>query len=68
MEEMRLHSRDLPKKVMTVVFTKTDLVDQDALKELRKIAFPKKLKIHFVSAVTGSGIEDLLKRFWESLK
>ncbi len=68
MEEMRLHSRDLPSKVKTVVFTKTDLVDHDALKALGKIAFPKKLKVLFVSAVTGNGIEELIKRFWESLK
>lgn len=68
MEEMRLHSKELPKKVKIVVFTKTDLVDQDTLKVLRKIAFPKKLKMLFVSAVTGNGIEELLKKFRDALK
>ena len=68
MEEMRLHSKVLPKKVKIVVFTKTDLVDQDTLKALRKIALPKKLKILFVSAVTGNGIEELLKKFRDALK
>lgn len=68
MEEMRLHSADLPKKVKMVVFTKTDLVDPAALKELAKITLPKKLKRHYISAVTGDGIEELLRLFWGALK
>ncbi|HQT91594.1 MAG TPA: GTPase ObgE, partial [Candidatus Kryptobacter bacterium] len=40
MEEMRLHSPELPKKVKMVVFTKTDLVDQAGLKSLSKIKLP----------------------------
>lgn len=68
MEEMRLHSKDLPGKVRMVVFTKTDLVDKSAIGALGKISFPKKYKIHFVSAVTGDGLDDLLKSFWNSLK
>lgn len=67
MEEMRLHSKELPAKVKMIVFTKTDLVGPDSLKSLSKIALPKKVKRLFVSAVTGSGIEELLKAFWTAL-
>ncbi len=67
-EEMRLHSPDLPKKVKMVVLTKTDLVDDATLKELSKTAFPKRLKRHFISAVTGNGIEELLGMFWAALR
>ncbi|MCL5020533.1 MAG: GTPase ObgE [Bacteroidetes bacterium] len=68
MEEMRLHSADLPKKVKMVVFTKTDLVDSAALKALSKMALPKKLKRHYISAVTGDGIEELLRLFGGALR
>ncbi len=68
MEEMWLHSEELPKKVKMVVFTKIDLVDSSRLKELRKVEFPRKLKKHFISAVTGNGIEELLEMFWVALK
>lgn len=67
-EEMRLHSDVLPHKVKMVVFTKTDLVDEATLKKLAKIAFPRKLSKHFVSSVTGSGIEELVGSFWTALK
>ncbi len=68
MEEMRLHSPELPKKVKMVVFTKTDLVDQAGMKSLAKIKLPGKLKRHYISAVTGTGIEELLEMFWGALK
>ena len=68
MEEMRLHSQELPKKVKMVVFTKTDLVDQAGIKSLSKIKLPGKLKKHYISAVTGTGIEELLEMFWGALK
>ncbi len=68
MEEMRLHSADLPRKVRMVVFTKTDLLSPPDLKALSKLALPKRLKRHFISAVTGQGIEELLELFWGALK
>lgn len=67
-EEMRLHSPELPKKVRLAVFTKTDLMEPAALKELGRIPLPVKLKRHYISAVTGEGIQDLLKMFWTVLK
>lgn len=67
-EEMRLHSDELPKKVKMVVFTKTDLIDSDRIGELKKITFPRRLKKHFISAVTDSGIAELIGMFWTMLR
>lgn len=68
MEEMRLHSGDLPKKVRMVVFTKTDLVTPSELKALSRIGLPGKLRRHYISSVTRNGIQDLLRIFWTALK
>lgn len=68
MEEMRLHSLELPKKIKMVVFTKTDLVDLSKLKALSKVPLPVKLRRHYISAATGNGIQDLLRLFWTALR
>jgi GTP-binding protein len=68
MEEMRLHSKDLPQKVRIVVFTKTDLVGRDRIKELQEIEFPRKIKKHFISAMTNDGTTELLRMFWAVIK
>lgn len=68
MEEMRLHSDELPRKVKMVVFTKTDLVGTSHLNELRTVELPKRLKRHFISAVTGRGVKELIEMFWGAVK
>jgi ribosome-interacting GTPase 1 len=55
-------------KVKMVVCTKTDLADASTLKTLSGLKLPRKLKRHFISAVTGTGIDELLKSFWDALK
>ena len=67
-EEMKLHSEELPKKVKMVVFTKTDLVDSERIKELKKIELPQRLRRHFISAVTDDGVDELLALFWNAVK
>ncbi|MCL5268512.1 MAG: GTPase ObgE [Bacteroidetes bacterium] len=67
-DELQTYSGDLPKKVRMVIFTKTDLLDQSQLTELRRIEFSRKFKRHFISAVTGNGIEELLGLFSAALK
>ena len=66
--EMRLHSKELPKKVKLVVFTKTDLVDQDRIAELQRMTFPRRLKRHFISAVTDRGVAELIGMFWTMVR
>ncbi len=68
MEEMRLHNPQLPKKVKMVIFTKTDLLEPRALKALSKVSMPTRLKRHYISAVTGVGIEEMLAMFHSALK
>ena len=67
LEEMRSHSVDLPRKVGLIVFTKTDLVSKKDIEMLAKINFPGRLKKHFISAVSGAGIRELLEMFWVAL-
>jgi GTP-binding protein len=67
-EEMQLYSEELPKKVKFIIFTKSDLVDDARVEELRKIKFPRSLKRLPISAVTRDGIDELLEMFWSSLK
>ncbi len=68
MEEMRLHSRELPKKVKMIVFTKTDLVDKSRMDDLQRIVFPRRFKKHFISAATDRGITELLAMFWTAIR
>jgi len=67
-EEMRCHSKELPMKVKLVVFTKSDLVDGARIDELRKIKLPGRLRRHFISAATDTGISELLGMFWAAIK
>ncbi|MFZ1081569.1 MAG: GTPase ObgE [Candidatus Kryptoniota bacterium] len=66
-EEMRIHSIELPKKVKMVVFTKMDIADDGCVGKLKKLKLPKKIKKHFISAVSGDGIEELLEMFWRTI-
>jgi len=67
-EEMRLHSNSLPRKIKIVVFTKTDLLDSGRIEELKKIKFPRKIKKHFISAMTSDGVAELLGLFWAMIR
>jgi GTP-binding protein len=66
-EEMRIHSTELPKKVKMLVFTKIDVADDGYVGELKKLKPPKKVKMHFISAVRGDGIKELLEMFWGAI-
>ncbi len=67
-EELRTYNSALRGKVRMVIFTKIDLLDPSQLTELKEVDFPRRLKRHFISAVTGNGIEELLKMFFSALK
>ena len=68
MDELQTYNDDLPGKVRMIVFTKTDLLEQSQTRELKRLEIPRKFKKHFISAVTGNGIEELLGLFAASLK
>ncbi len=67
-DEMRLHSNDLPRKVKIVVFTKADLVDTHRLNQLRKVELPGNLRRHVISAASRKGVDELIEMFWGLLK
>ncbi len=57
----------LLKKPHMLAITKIDLASESLLKQLKKTAFPKRLKIVYISSVTGRGIQDLLDEMWKHL-
>ncbi len=69
-QELKLFKKELLKKPQLVVFTKIDLADEDLIKKIKKIKLnDKQIKaIHYISAVTHTGIDNLIKSMWELLQ
>ncbi len=67
LNELSLHNPDLAKKPKIVAITKMDLFDDTAAKTLKKFSFGRGIRVHFISAVAGSGIQELLDDMWRTL-
>ncbi len=65
--ELSSYSKALSKKKRFIAFTKTDIVDEACVRKLKKVSFGRGVKVVFISAVTGSGIDELLNEMWRSL-
>jgi GTP-binding protein len=65
--ELSSYGRTLAKKKMLVAFTKMDIADETCRRKLKKISFGRAVKVVFISAVTGSGVDELLDEMWRSL-
>ena len=67
--ELQKYSDKLSKRTQIVVANKVDIMQDDNLyKELEKLAKDNNLEIFKISAVTGEGISNLIKRVSELLK
>ena len=69
LNELKSYSKKLAEKPKLLVFSKADLVEGSNLKKLAK----KKIryysgKVHIISAVSGSGIEELLDILWDMIE
>ena len=69
LNELKSYSKKLAEKPKLLVFSKADLVEKSDLKKLAK----KKIryysgKVHIISAVSGSGIEELLDILWDMIE
>jgi len=69
LNELKSYSKKLAEKAKLLVFSKADLVEGSNLKKLAK----KKIryysgKVHIISAVSGSGIEELLDILWDMIE
>ena len=68
-EELKKYSEKLSKRKQIIVANKADsLQDEKSYNSLKNLAKERNLEIYKISAVTGEGIRDLLKRVSEVLK
>ena len=68
-EELKKYSEKLSKRKQIIVANKADSMQNENLyKSLEKLAKEKNMEIYKISAVTGQGISELLKRVSEVLK
>ena len=66
LNELKKYNSELMDKDRILAITKCDLVDEDALKEIKK-HLPKKVPHVFISSVTGQGIDALKDLIWLTL-
>lgn len=68
-EELKQYSEKLATRKQIIVANKIDsMQDENLYKELEKMAKEKELEIYKISAVTGEGVQELLKHVSEVLK
>ena len=68
-EELKKYSEKLASKKQIIVANKADSMQDETLyKELEKMAKEKDIEIYKISAVTGDGVEELLKHVADVLK
>ena len=68
-EELKKYSEKLANRRQIIVANKADIMqDEKAYKKLEKMAKEKHIEIYKISAVTGEGIEELLKHIADVLK
>ena len=60
-QELKSYSKDLVKKKEIIVLTKIDLVSEEGVKKLLNLFKSKKKRILSISAVTGQGLDELIK-------
>ena len=66
LNELRVYNPELMDKKRLLAITKTDLLDDGALTDL-KANLPKKVPTTFISSVTQSGLEHLKDMIWQNL-
>ena len=66
LNELKKYNPELMDKERILAITKCDLVDEDAVKEIKK-HLPKKVPYVFISSVIGKGIDELKDLIWLTL-
>lgn len=67
--EMKLFNKALLEKPYIIAVTKTDLLDDAALRKLRRVQFPSSRNghtppIHLISSVARKGLRELVQEMW----
>jgi GTPase len=66
LNELRLFNSALGKKPRIVVVTKTDIADEETLAQVKDMSFGK-VPTHYISAVSGDGVRDLVNEMWKRI-
>jgi GTP-binding protein len=66
--ELKSFNIGLPKKPTIVALTKLDIADASLRREIKKLKFRKGISIHYISAITGEGLGDLVGAMWKVLE
>lgn len=66
MNELEEYNPDLLDKQMLVAISKSDMLDDELMKEIKK-EFPKNVPLHFFSGITQKGIAQLKDKLWSLL-
>lgn len=64
--ELKQYNPELLDKRRVLAVTKSDLMDKELLREIKKV-MPKKVKSVFISSVTGTGVDELKDLLWTEL-
>lgn len=68
MNELKTFNKDLPKKQSIIAVTKMDTAGDDRRKELKKIKYPKGMRVHHISAASREGIPELIDAMWKMVE
>lgn len=63
-EELRLFDESLAEKTQIRVINKIDLLSPERLAEIKQAAIDEGLQIHFISALNGDGVDELVNLMW----
>ncbi len=66
MNELQEYNPDLLDKQMLVAISKSDMLDDELIAEIKK-EFPKNIPLHFFSSITQKGIVELKDKLWKML-
>ena len=66
LNELRAYNPELMDKKRLLAITKIDLLDDDALTDLKQ-NLPKKVPVTFISSVTQTGLDHLKDMIWQNL-
>jgi GTP-binding protein len=64
LEELAAFNRDLPRRPSIIALTKMDAVPEERMRAVARLRFGK-TRVHRISAVTRSGINDLIADTWK---
>ncbi len=66
--ELKKYNPSMLKKKRIICFSRIDAITEDIMKKIKKIKFREpKTKIHFISSVAGTGVEELKFDMWKHI-